>query len=66
MIDYFNQFNKPRFTQTQKRAMRTDYESGLTLNAVARKFKTTRRTVTQAIKDAGGTIRPPFVPGVPS
>jgi transposase-like protein len=62
----FNIFHRPRFTAEQKQSIRKEYESGLTLNAVARRFKTTRRVVTQAVKDAGDTIRPRFVPGVPS
>lgn len=66
MIDPFNMYRTPRFTAEQKRAIRADYESGLTLNAVARKYKSTRGLITQIIKDSGGTIRPRFVPGVPS
>lgn len=66
MINSFNAYYKPRFTAEQKRAIRADYESGLTLNAVARKHKTTRGLVTQIVKDTGGTIRPRFAPGVPS
>lgn len=55
-----------RFTEAQRDAIRKDYESGLTLSALARKLKTTRPTVTRAIKDAGVTIRPVGTRGVPS
>lgn len=50
----------------QLAAIRTAYESGLTLAAVARKFGMHRATITKAIIDAGGTIRPKGTKGVPS
>lgn len=55
-----------RFTEAQRKVIRKDYESGLTLSALARRYKTTRPTITRAIKDAGGAIRPVGTRGVPS
>jgi hypothetical protein len=43
-----------------------DSEEGLTLAALARAFKATWQTVTQAIIDAGGTVRSKGARGVPS
>jgi transposase-like protein len=55
-----------RFSEAQRQKIRADYERGLTLAALARAFKATRQTVTQAIIDAGGTVRTKGTRGVPS
>lgn len=46
--------------------MRRAYETGLTVNAVARHFEVSKEVVRQAILDAGGSLRPRGHNGIPS
>ncbi len=55
-----------RFTEAQRNDIRRAYETGLPLNAVARKFKSDRSTIRRAIVDAGGAIRVKGHEGIPS
>lgn len=55
-----------RFGERARLQLRREYESGLTLNALARRYNSERETVRRAIVDAGGTIRKKGTKGVPS
>jgi transposase-like protein len=55
-----------KFSETTRKSIRLEYERGLTLMAVARRFGIDVSTARKYIIDAGGAIRAKGTKGVPS